>query len=748
MSKTKPFFPFLRFLPLLLLLISGELLAATVSLSWSPNPESDIAGYWVYRTQTPGTSYIRINTTLAAATSFSDTTCSSGATYYYAVTAVNTSNLESPKSNVVQAVVQSSTTNSAPVANAGPDLSVASGVSVNLRGSGTDANGDPLTFAWTQTSGASVTLSGANTATASFTSPTVTANTTLSFRLTVRDGKGGTGTDDVKVTVTPPTSGTNSNPIVNAGPDRYVLSGSAVTCYGSGSDPNGDPITFAWHQVIGTTVVLNNAISPTMSFVAPKVTSDSTLKFRLWVKDNRGGSARDDVVIKVTTNSSLVSPATLSTTYSASLDNSFVGVALLNPSVAANTVAISTVDGNGIQQVVNTSVLGAQVQEAFLAGSLTTGQAGAVSLKAQGENENLRGFFLVGDGQPDRLDGVGGTLEASTRLYFPAAKNDTGEKTLLFLTNPDSEVPASVSVNLVNSVGASVRTADLQLAPGASRLVALPELLGDASISGEHYLELSADIPVNGFQLISDSDTFSSSAGRGEAKSRKLWVPHFVLGNQGEDTQLRLINTEAQAIQTTLKFYNDQGSLIATRQLAVPARGLSAPWLSDILGRATIPADAPFLTGYVVLEASDAGAEEGIGLLGTVTFTVNQGKAKSTLPMLDQPREETLYLHVAQSPIHHVFTGLALMNAGSGPASAKVQIFDPAGKMTGEKTVEVAPGQRMVGLLDDPRLFGPEFQQVGGHMKIVSDRPLVSFVMFADGQLRYLSALEGQGVQK
>jgi large repetitive protein len=42
-------------------------------------------------------------------------------------------------------------------------------------------SGDPLTFAWTQSSGPAVTLTGADTATPSFTAPTGPA--TLTFDL-------------------------------------------------------------------------------------------------------------------------------------------------------------------------------------------------------------------------------------------------------------------------------------------------------------------------------------------------------------------------------------------------------------------------------------------------------------------------------------------------------------------------------------------------------------------------------------
>ncbi|MSS73053.1 MAG: T9SS type A sorting domain-containing protein, partial [Candidatus Latescibacteria bacterium] len=78
--------------------------------------------------------------------------------------------------------------NRPPTANAGPDQTVNEGVAVTLSGSGTDPDaGDVLAFQWTQVSGSSATLTGANTATPTFTAPQVTADETLRFKLVATD---------------------------------------------------------------------------------------------------------------------------------------------------------------------------------------------------------------------------------------------------------------------------------------------------------------------------------------------------------------------------------------------------------------------------------------------------------------------------------------------------------------------------------------------------------------------------------
>ncbi len=132
-----------------------------------------------------------------------------------------------------------------PTANAGPDKSANEGTAVTLSGSGSDSDGTIAGYAWTETAGPSVTLSGAATATASFTAPAVTANTVLTFQLTVTDNLGATGTDTVNVTVNDVSAG-NLPPTANAGPDQTVNQGVLVQLNGTGStDPEGLTLTYA-----------------------------------------------------------------------------------------------------------------------------------------------------------------------------------------------------------------------------------------------------------------------------------------------------------------------------------------------------------------------------------------------------------------------------------------------------------------------------------------------------------------------
>lgn len=102
------------------------------------------------------------------------------------------------------ATVTVEVTNTAPVVSVDAPNSATSGDTVRLDASASsDADGDTLTYEWAVVSGSGISLSGANSATASFTAPTVTAATTVQVRVIVSDGFA-TAQQTVSVSITPP----------------------------------------------------------------------------------------------------------------------------------------------------------------------------------------------------------------------------------------------------------------------------------------------------------------------------------------------------------------------------------------------------------------------------------------------------------------------------------------------------------------------------------------------------------------
>ncbi len=92
----------------------------------------------------------------------------------------------------------------------------------------------------------------------------------------------------------------NQPPTANAGPDRTVDEGSAITLDGTHSyDPEGPIYRYEWRQIAGPTVALSGANTATAAFIAPTVNADVALSFELKVVDAFQASAIDTVTITV-----------------------------------------------------------------------------------------------------------------------------------------------------------------------------------------------------------------------------------------------------------------------------------------------------------------------------------------------------------------------------------------------------------------------------------------------------------------
>ena len=142
-------------------------------------------------------------------------------------------------------LVASFTVSLAPVANAGPDQTVAEGTTVLFNGTGSyDPEAQPLTYQWTQAAGFPVTLINPTSATPSFVAPTgLTQHEVLMFQLVVNDGITSSAPDlvDIRVLANPPVNQppTVSNACVNT--SRGVSTGGFVNAV----DPDDVSLTYA-----------------------------------------------------------------------------------------------------------------------------------------------------------------------------------------------------------------------------------------------------------------------------------------------------------------------------------------------------------------------------------------------------------------------------------------------------------------------------------------------------------------------
>lgn len=193
-------------------------------------------------------------------------------------------------------VVINSTTSSAPTVSAGADKTLTLPTnSVYIQGSASDSDGI-ASYQWAKVSGGAASLSGQTTS--KLRAYNLLAGTYV-FRLTVKDTKGNSKYDDVKVIVqSGTTSTTNLAPVANAGANKsLILPTNSVKLFGSGKDSDGTIVSYNWIQYGGpTTATISNSTTATATVSNLKA---GNYYFRLTVKDDDGATHSDNVLVKV-----------------------------------------------------------------------------------------------------------------------------------------------------------------------------------------------------------------------------------------------------------------------------------------------------------------------------------------------------------------------------------------------------------------------------------------------------------------
>lgn len=204
--------------------------------------------------------------------------------------------------------VQPSSAIASPVVTLGSIPStVTTGTVVTLSGSAVAGTGRSIaSYVWTQVSGpATVTISNANTANASFTAPATTGS--YSFMLTATDNSGQTGTATAVIVVNSPPS--VPPPVVTLGSiPSSVTAGTVVTLSGTAVAGSGRSITsYVWTQVSGpTTISITNPGSNTNASFTATVVGSYT--FMLTATDSAGQTGSATAVILVNASSTASPP--------------------------------------------------------------------------------------------------------------------------------------------------------------------------------------------------------------------------------------------------------------------------------------------------------------------------------------------------------------------------------------------------------------------------------------------------------
>ncbi len=265
----------------------SETTAAGVDLEWDANPETDISGYKVSYGTSSGVYPNVVDVGTNPSTSISDLT--EGTTYYFAVSAVNESGLQSSlSSEIFYQIPVTPPINQVPVASA---ASVATDedilLPITLRG--TDPENSSLTYS-IATPPAKGTLSG--TPPNLTYSPSADYHGNDSFTFYVSDGTLNSATATVSITIT----AVNDPPVAH-GKSATTNEDTPVAITLSGMDIENSPLTFS--IVSGPTKGTLTGTAPNLNYL-PSADYNGNDSFTYRVSDGAANSENATVSITVT----------------------------------------------------------------------------------------------------------------------------------------------------------------------------------------------------------------------------------------------------------------------------------------------------------------------------------------------------------------------------------------------------------------------------------------------------------------
>jgi hypothetical protein len=413
-------------------------------------------------------------------------------------------------------------TNIAPVANAGVTQNISVGSPVILDGSGSrDANNQSLTYLWQMTSVPPGSLAALSSATSP--KPTFTADVagTYTVSLVVNDGKA----TSVSSTVSVFSSVNNSAPVANAGSNQSITLGSVVTLDGTGSsDANRDSLTYKWSLSsvpTGSSATLSSAISPNPKFTADIAGSYTAI---LMVNDGKADSLSSTVIVTASAaNSAPVANAglaqsvklkdivTLDGTTSSDANNDFLtykwtlitkpsgSSALLSASTSSKPTFTADVAGTFVASLI---VNDGKVDSVAAATTVTVATANADPIANAGVNQNVIVNSIVtldgsnsSDANRDPLTyrwalmssptGFTGTLVNPTSAKPTFTATVAGTYVISLIVN-DGRVDSTTVATTVTASAANVR-------PVASAVTNQSVVLGSVTLDGTASSDANGD---------------------------------------------------------------------------------------------------------------------------------------------------------------------------------------------------------------------------------------------------------------
>ncbi len=303
------------------LLNANTLFAATITLSWDPpvsnndgTPYTNLSGYKIYYGTSSGNYSQSIDVGNVVTHTLNNLT--DDVTYYFATTAYNTSNIETPYSNEIHCLNTTSSCvgggggggggdTQAPTIPANLSAQAVSSSQINLSWTASTDNIGVTGYRIYRCAGSSCTPSTqiATSTTNSYSNTGLSASTTYTYRVSAYDAAGNVSSPSASASATTSSSGDTQAPTVPTGLSGQAISSSQINLSWAASTDNIGVTGYRIYRCIGSNCTPNNQIatSTTNSYSNTGLSASTTYTYRVSAYDAAGNVSSQSASATATT---------------------------------------------------------------------------------------------------------------------------------------------------------------------------------------------------------------------------------------------------------------------------------------------------------------------------------------------------------------------------------------------------------------------------------------------------------------
>ena len=562
------------------------------------------------------------------------------------------------------------------------------------------------------------------------------------------------------------------------------------------SEQTGTQVTINWStneasdsQIeYGTTTVYDSvtALDPLLQMSHVQIIDDlaegDVYHFRVLSRDEAGnmGVSEDYTFVAMNVATTMTVPL-FSEGLVSNNDEVYVGMSLMNMGDVSSHVALTAFDdkgnmiaGGGIANPVVRQIHPGQqlsLVDAELFGDLLSRHCSNGWIRLESTNKNVRGFFLMFDGQTHLIDGAGFLPGPFRNFVFTDIKSNGGTK--FSLINKNSEA-AIVKIDLVNADG-QVRDSITETISGYGSMTANLNagLFGGTSPDDSDYISVAASESIEAFQLVQQGwggDVSLIAAQDINSAAPVLISPQYIY-RKDYKTGISIVNSDPVAGNVQIRFRGKDGVQIgATRNISVNAygkisiddpeffldQGLLETQISDVLsagvdsisGKLTGKPNGPnkkntsalSFDGYLEIVSNN------VRLVGSASYQGrNNNSFIASFPLVSELQEALVFNQVSSDEIY--YTQIALANTGNSDAVVTLDLYNNAGEPVSTATVTIPAGQSQCHSLTEYFNATQGLNVRGGFLTLSSNHPIAANSFLGTHDQAVLSAIPGQVVE-